>query len=124
MKVSKILSILLLTVFISSPVFALRSINFGNYWERKYRSIIQEPIPFESFYDDSNNTIVFNFLKNIKGLTIKVTDQNGKIICNEVFNVSQNENENISLGDIVHGNYTVLVYDDIHYAKGQFEVSK
>lgn len=124
MKIKKILSILLLTQFISFPVFALRSINFGNYWERAYRSLIQEPIPFESFYNDSNSTLVFNFTKSLDDLTIKITDEEGKIISNEVINVSQNENKVISLGKINNGIYTILIFDNIHYAQGKLEIKE
>jgi hypothetical protein len=119
MRNVKVWLIVVLALFVTMPVFALRQIRFKNYWIRKAKSVSVQ-FPIVAYIEDNDKTLHLQFLENLGNVTVCVKDASGNIIYDQLIEAVNDSFLVIPMLD-QKGNYVISVSNEYNNVEGEFD---
>lgn len=120
MKHFKLLSILILAIFISLPAFAIREVNFPHYWDRS--KSLPKINPFSAFIEDADKALYINFSEDIENVVINISNTSGDVIYSETVDAVRNIQVTILLEKIQNGEYTLSITKGINSVSALIDI--
>lgn len=111
MKRTKLLLSVVLCLFASLQVYALREVNFRNYWDRDIKSL-PEFVPLHGVIDDDLQTLEIFSTRVIGNICVEIIDEGGITISVEQIYLSDSLSHTIFLNFLSPGKYQVLLKGD------------
>lgn len=121
MKYFRFFGIVIITMLMTIPVFAKRSIHFKGNWRRIEKSL-ENDLPIHAWVEDSTEELSLSFDKDLGTVYITVTDSFG----NQLYYQSLETKDETSLiipmnGD--KGEYMLSITDGRNKIYGQFSIN-
>ncbi len=108
MKKTKLLLSVVLCLFASIHVYALREVNFRNYWDRDIKSL-PDSVPLHGLIDDNLQTLEIFSTRIIGNILIEIINEGGITISTRQIYLSDFPSHTIFLTSFSPGKYQILL---------------
>lgn len=121
MKYFRILSVIIVSILITVPIYSKQCINFRGTWGKAQRSFGNE-LPVHACIEDTNKELSLFFDNDLGDIYITISDSFGIILYNQVVNTNELYSFAIPIKDM-EGEYILSITSGKNNIFGQFSIN-